>query len=473
MTNPLPAKAELTGWKMIAAHLGVSVREAQSWEKDDGMPVHRMPGKKSRVWADRTELDTWKQQILARGKPADLVSSASDQPASPAIQGEAGKNTEGESVQRFSRRRLLGGLVGATIAAGSGAAWIISRPISSGPARVEQTGNSLCAWDDIGRLIWKHTFSENLRDVSTDSNLFPHRSIQLVDLLGTGKKQVLFVASVYEDSSGAGSSYHEELCCFSPIGQLLWRYKPAISVTLGDTRFSGPWNITDMLALPGAPSSPVWITLAHRQWRPGILLAISPRGEAAIKFVNSGHLYAVAFIPASHGGHIMVGGVNNEYAAAAVAILGDGASPSSSPQTPGSRFECVGGPKGKPERYFLFPPTELNFADNQPYSKVVLIAGISGQVEITTGEVVGLRSTPLATAIYSLSATAEIDTVAFDDGFAVQHRRFEELGKLHHTLDQCPVLSGPKQVRRWDEKSSWVTLDIPLKRGVRPDSHRG
>lgn len=50
----------LTGWKAIAAHLGVDVRTARRWEEERRLPVHRLPGdSRSPVWADPAELDTW------------------------------------------------------------------------------------------------------------------------------------------------------------------------------------------------------------------------------------------------------------------------------------------------------------------------------------------------------------------------------------------------------------------------------
>ncbi len=58
MTAPQPP--ELSGWKDIAAHLGVSVRTAQDYERNFGLPVHRQPGEKGRVYAHPQELDAWR-----------------------------------------------------------------------------------------------------------------------------------------------------------------------------------------------------------------------------------------------------------------------------------------------------------------------------------------------------------------------------------------------------------------------------
>ena len=51
---------ELQGWKQIADYLNVTDRTAQNWARRQRMPVHHLPGRKGRVFAKATELDTWK-----------------------------------------------------------------------------------------------------------------------------------------------------------------------------------------------------------------------------------------------------------------------------------------------------------------------------------------------------------------------------------------------------------------------------
>ena len=63
-------KTELNTWQEIGAYLGVSVRTAQNWEKQVGLPVRRITeGPRGRVVALPAELDVWKAQRLNRGSP--------------------------------------------------------------------------------------------------------------------------------------------------------------------------------------------------------------------------------------------------------------------------------------------------------------------------------------------------------------------------------------------------------------------
>lgn len=57
--------AELQGWKEIASYLGRSMRAAQRWEAQHGLPVRRIGGS---VYADRAEIDAWKR--TPRGQSA-------------------------------------------------------------------------------------------------------------------------------------------------------------------------------------------------------------------------------------------------------------------------------------------------------------------------------------------------------------------------------------------------------------------
>lgn len=62
----------LRGWKEIAAFLGTSARSAQRWERELGLPVHRLRDTTgSVVSAYPSELDAWRKSAAAdlRGEP--------------------------------------------------------------------------------------------------------------------------------------------------------------------------------------------------------------------------------------------------------------------------------------------------------------------------------------------------------------------------------------------------------------------
>ena len=63
------ADRELSSWTEIATYLGVSIRTAQIWEKECGLPVRRIPGR-NRVIAYASDFDAWK---LSRNNQAQII----------------------------------------------------------------------------------------------------------------------------------------------------------------------------------------------------------------------------------------------------------------------------------------------------------------------------------------------------------------------------------------------------------------
>ena len=71
--DPHPASNgdRLDSWKEIAAYLKQGVRTVQRWEREEGLPVHRPPGKKrGTVYAFQSQLDAWFQERAGEGPQA-------------------------------------------------------------------------------------------------------------------------------------------------------------------------------------------------------------------------------------------------------------------------------------------------------------------------------------------------------------------------------------------------------------------
>jgi hypothetical protein len=64
----------LNSWKEISHYLGYEVRTLERWEKEKGLPVHRVPGGKRRaIFAYPEELDAWllsAEKALEAGEPS-------------------------------------------------------------------------------------------------------------------------------------------------------------------------------------------------------------------------------------------------------------------------------------------------------------------------------------------------------------------------------------------------------------------
>ena len=78
----------LDSWKAIAAYLGRGVRTVQRWERDEGLPVHRLAHeKRGSVYARRREVDAWwesRRQSLSSEATTEDESTETAETADPA-----------------------------------------------------------------------------------------------------------------------------------------------------------------------------------------------------------------------------------------------------------------------------------------------------------------------------------------------------------------------------------------------------
>ncbi len=155
----------LDSWKEIADYLGRDVRTVIRWEKERGLPVHRLPGgTRQPVFATTRELDAWKRNQEPAGPPA------TDSEVLPAA--------------RLAIPWVWGALVLAVFAGGV-ALWVgfpgnVSRPSGSSqnplPEQIVLGGGS-------------HPLS--YRTGSVPTGVLPYRPV-LADLNGDGKLDVIY-----------------------------------------------------------------------------------------------------------------------------------------------------------------------------------------------------------------------------------------------------------------------------------------
>ena len=331
------------------------------------------------------------------------------------------------------------------------------------------SGNTLLASDANGAVIWRYAFPAPLQPITQERVEYGKPRVQVVDLAGNGDKQVIVAASF---SDGTGDAYGDELYCFSSRGEVLWRYRPALTVRFGNDRFDGPWHITDMVAVPGKPKPLLFAAVSHWKWRPGFVIGIDLAGNSTVRFVQAGNLNALRHVVTRLGGYLIAGGINNEYNAASVAVLKDDSLPSRSPQKPGSRYEVLDGPAGVPEKYFLLPPSELNVISGEPYNQVNDLQHDKAWILVNTREVYLSTFAGIGCATYLFdNQQIEPKRVTYGSGYAAYHRQFQSVGKLNHKVEECLQLHRPVQIRRWDVESGWTDIEVPFASDLAPGAN--
>ena len=82
----MPLEGRLDSWKEIAAYLGRGIRTVQRWEREEGLPVHRLAHeKRGSIYARREELAAWwESRRLTLAAPS--TSDAVDAPVAPRLE---------------------------------------------------------------------------------------------------------------------------------------------------------------------------------------------------------------------------------------------------------------------------------------------------------------------------------------------------------------------------------------------------
>src|SRR5687767_11215836 len=158
----------LNGWKDIAAYLGKSVRSVQRWEATLGLPVRRIrtPGGQI-VYAEKTEVDEWRQSRDFEVNPP------TDDPLAPDSPPEPNPSSSPASVapalrSRFRAQWMAAGAVVLFISGGL-FGWALGRP-SAVAVSLAFAGHSLQGLNHRGVVVWSYEFE---RDVSSASAAAP------------------------------------------------------------------------------------------------------------------------------------------------------------------------------------------------------------------------------------------------------------------------------------------------------------
>ena len=145
MPHNNPNAGELASWKEIAGYLGVTVRTAQKWERERGLPVHRLAGEKGRVAASTVELESWRRTALER--------------------------SEWWANLRFLRIYAVLTTAVLLLVAGAAVGIHLARSRPGPPALCVLDGRMLIVRDELGREVWRRSFDEPFADLRSPTEL--------------------------------------------------------------------------------------------------------------------------------------------------------------------------------------------------------------------------------------------------------------------------------------------------------------
>lgn len=444
-----PDQGTLNGWKEIAVALGRSVRTVQRWERDLGLPVHRIttPEGGQIIYSTRREIDHWRKEHAAQAtSPENDVASADNgvEKESPAV------TPAGIWIPRWALvTAILSMFAAATVAV-----VVAVRPARGVPTIFEFEGDRILAFTEGGRRLWTHSFGRPVRHPATSRR----RGIT-ADLDADGRPEVIvpirFGAQAPVSPSSAASAESDVIVAFRVNGRVMWQVQPNVTVTDGQRDFTGPWQAQDVVAGEDGHSGRLWVAFAHNTWRPSFVLEIDRTGRSLMRYLQAGRLYSVSYWPRTTGGVLAAGGTINEYSTASLAIVNIDSAPAHSPQNVEPQLSCGDCPKGPPAAFVLFANSEVTRAIPRPYGWVTATRTDGERLRVAIDDGRGGQGT-----VAFLSPELRVVELDRTDHYWQLHRVLEEEGRISHSVDRCPERAQEKEVRYWSIADGWSVDSI-------------
>jgi hypothetical protein len=443
LDTPQPSQ-RLDSWKAISDYLGRDERTVRRWEKELGLPVRRVPGRRGHsVFAYVSEIESW-----LRTNPPAQASTEHEGTRDTAVLVPAQVPPEAAMDQALPTKpfaRRLGLVAAAVLLAGL--AWRGLPP--RGPARalrVQATASAVVATDAADAEVWRYSFPADERAY------LPDRGSAIVPVDDATKGTLVVVAGRVRQSDGANLS-----------GQVLW-IDPAgarrHTATLDDhlrfrnTAYGAPWSLTEGRLSPGV-NGRLAVAAHHYTWWPGVVGIFDGELRRIGTFVNAGWVEGVRWVTQDR---LVVAGFSNAHDGGMVALLGPDSLDGQSPEPAASAFHCDTCGAGAPVRYVVLPRSELNRLTGSGFNRARL--QVSGdRVQIRTDEVVE-GDASIADAVYEFTASLDLVSASFSDRYWDVHRALEAQGKIGHTREQCPYRDGPNTLLVWEAQTGWRQVAV-------------
>jgi hypothetical protein len=458
----------LSGWKDIAAYLGKSVRSAQRWEAELGLPVERLTGPDGGqiVQASRTAIDAWRLQRRAEGAPdsdreIDRPEEQEGQAEGPApeavLLGE--EPASAPDAARVPRRRpidvarraalplamLAAGLVGGVVLT------LALTPVISNPTEFVISGRRILATNSSGRLVWSHELARNASYPPLLANSLPDEG----DLDGDGSFDIAVGVS-YAEPRQVSVDTSDEVLVFNRRGRLLLSLRPNEAMARGMAAMRGPWRLHDT-AFAASPPGRLWLAYSNNETNSTVVLEVTADGAQHIRFVLDGAVRTMAhWRPPTNADYLLIGGTDLTSRLAWVGALDLRAPPARWPvRAPNA---CSGCPTAPPAVSILLPRSELMTVLQRPSAQVYRLRAVRDQF---TAEVdVGAGRFEM----YWFDSQFALNRHRFLPQYDVTHREQERTAGVTHSLDLCPERRTPREVLWWHANAGWIDRQPSLRR---------
>jgi len=451
-----PLSSRRNGWKEVASYFGRGVRTVQRWERDLGLPVHRInTGGGEVVYALVPELERWQESAAAKKAAHD--SADVDRGHSIVTDVETvGLVERSPAATRTKSSRQIpiwvasGALVVIVVLATI--AWVrLAHPaVARQPAAWKVADNALTILDSDGGFLWEHRFDFRL----TESAYYTRAARELGrvpvvidDLDSDGNVEVLFVAEPWQPNS-------QGLFCFDHRGSIRFHHVVDRVVRFGARTYGPVWR-GGFVSATGKPGKPhdIWFVSLHLQEFPTVLEKLDVSGTVKGEYWSNGQIESVATAQLAGRSLVFVGAISNEFKGGSLAVLDAGQPFGAAPAT-GDRYRCAGCAAGTPLAFLVFPRLDVAAAI-EGYSHVVRVLldslnQIMVEILHDVGSDVTSELQTAAISQYTLDSQFRVTGAELGQRLPAVHRLFESRGLLDHPFDSERDARSLWPVRQWN-----------------------
>jgi hypothetical protein len=326
-------------------------------------------------------------------------------------------------------------------------------------------GSSFYAYNAAGERLWSydpgpalatsmyagHTDPSRLPlpDLTASvSTAVPLPYVSISDLDGDGRREVLLIA--HAQGLHDGPTLH----CLDADGGPRWTFTPRDTFAFGGKHDGPPVRLQWVtVSTDGRGRTSVWTSAEHATWYPTWVYRLDVEGKVLGRYGSNGRVAKIRFASAGGRQFALLGGVNNERGAAALAVFDverfGGAAPAET-----AEYRCRNCTPGQPEQYLLFPRTEVSRVTGglpfvaelavQPSDEIVV--SVQQHHQIMPGEVADYQ----ALINYSLDSAFRVRGAEFYTQYAVIHDHLAAAGRLDHRFSLARDKAQLWPVLRWN-----------------------
>lgn len=379
----------IDSWKGIAAHFGVTTRSVQLWEQEQGLPVHRQPGVRGRVFAYRSELDAWRR------------SSSEEQNAEPAPE---------PSVRRRIAAPLALAAVGLLGVLGL---FVFVREAGGPPALTRIEGQFLVAQNERGAELWRRGLPEAPKPAAPgDPNFVP---AVIADLDGDSRPEVVFAYQRFDSPAS------DEVICYSSNGRVMWRFQPGRTVRTSEHEFPNHYRVRSLTLLPGEGrlGGRILVNSRHEPDYPSQIASLDAAGRMVSEYWHSGHLVKTLIADLERDGapEILLAGIVNGSRCGDLVVL-DATGFSGASTEENAAYQLLGMPAAAERARVLFPRTNISRYLNHYGIPTVLLMG-ADEIRLHLADLTGVGTG--TTHAYVFSRDLRLLRVEPGDGMMVTY----------------------------------------------------